>query len=233
MVEETKHETLEFLLARTETAVDHQLADSQTIDGQVVQLFGGGTIIAGFFGLSLSVTDIGPVDAVLCGMGFLAYLVASIFTLRNLTTHLSRGEIEDRLFSSEASQRYKFEIELDLLEDARDIHLQNMESLRQKARERYILIGAVALEFYLFLIAMAFNLAAQADVDLNANIDFATHWEEVAAAIVIALFGFQVLGFIFHNANRKWRRIFISTGIVTVLGGYFMLWLAMNDRIQP
>ena len=56
---ETKPETIEFILAQMQDALERQYRQEQALNGQVMQMFGGSTIATALFGLSLGWTPLG------------------------------------------------------------------------------------------------------------------------------------------------------------------------------
>ena len=217
MTSDIKPDTQEFILSQVQDALRDQLGEARRTDGQVTQVFGGATIVAGLFGLSISVDHINATVVTLYGMGFLAYLLASLFTFRALTCRINQTRLHPTLLKSESSEKYVFELIKELLKGAREDYENNVDTLTRKNRQRYFLIGTVALEFLLFLSGMALSFLSQG-ISIHGKMELSSEhlWGLYFGVFVLAS-GIFVLPLVFSNIPRALELTLNAIGIAGVL----------------
>ena len=215
MNNDIKPRTLEFILSQVQQGIDQQLLEERTINGQVVQLFSGGTIIAGLFGLFASLHLLNSPGTLAFAAGFIFYLLAGGLSLLNLITKLSPMRLSATLLSTESASKYIEELEPVLLKDARETYSRNSRVIGHKLVEQWLLIVVITMEFVMFVLPLAFALLAEL---ANSDSFQEENWRyssEVGVIILSTMIGTSVITLIFFlQTNNIWLVLLAAVMVV-------------------
>ena len=218
---ETKPETIEFILAQMQDALERQYREGRALSSQVMQIFGGSTLATALFGLSYSLEHLDALTTILYSVGFLVYFVASLLTFRNMSVNLLQSQPQVTLLSSDSRQKYVPELSQELLKDVKRTYCGNVGSLQDRARGKTFLICAVVAQFQLFILGAYNDFLARADSQFVGSASFSEHWPGIILGIaaVLAII-YSLHSFVFSNVPKNVARLFI---VVVILLFFLML----------